>query len=240
MVGFERDMRNGMPTYILLGRYARFLGVDRTKLENARRTGFGAFECLHDDPELSDIPLALEPVALHDLIWERKTARIIGDDPYLIFALPEARFVGGVRFTFSHANQNGDQPEGFRVSWKRDDKENFTRSRTRQTRWHCLGPGDESITTWIGEVTRQIRIRPNSPKETYTMRLSEVALLVPTRGDRFSNPGGENGAPGSTPESKFEAREDLTYIGYFEERWPVDLRRSPRVFLEDVLSVGKP
>lgn len=245
MAAFERDLRSGMPTYMLVGRYSKDLGFTRTELQDAQRTGFGIFESLHGDPEFREVPLPLEPAVVHDMAWEGGVARPVGDDPYLIFELPEARFIGGLQLEYSHEFPSRGGPEPIRISCKQGDSDRFTGARTRISRFHCLGPGKETITTWIGARVQQFRIRPSAPsgleprsrqtpgEETYALRISRATLLLPVQEDRFT-------AQAEDADVRAEAHEDLMFYGEFEGKWPVDLLHSLSVFFNDVLFGVRP
>ena len=259
MAAFERDLRSGMPTYMLLGRYSKHIQFTRTDLEDAQRTGFGIFGSLQGDPEFREVPLPLEPTTVHDMAWDDGRARPIGDDPYLILKLPEARFIGGLRLEYSHEFPPRGGPEPFRISCKQDDSDHFTSARTRITRFHCLGPGKENITTWIGARVQQFRIRPTAlfptqpsifaptglelrsrqtqDEETYALQISRATLLLPVQEDRFTAQAEDVDVP---RDSRSEADENLMSYGEFAGAWPVDLLHSLPVFFNDILFGVRP
>ncbi len=234
MVALERDLRAGVPTYVFLGRYSRLLNADRTELLNAKRSGFGSFASLQEDPAFREIRLPLEPAAVHDITWDRGIARPIGGDPYVVFALPEERFVGGVRLKYSHEGRPDGTPEPIRTSWKKGGQDRFNGLQTRLNRFHCLGPGDETLTTWIGGTIQQIRIRLDITKGAYEMRISELVLLVPDPEDDSTRLAKDTEVEVWPKGRRFEPRSNELFLNPFEEMWPIDRFHSLPVFVRDI------
>ena len=233
IAAFERDARAGMPTYMLLGRYARLLCFERTAVENARRAGFGVFSLLKGDPEFREVPVPVEPVVVHDIAWEGGVVRSVGKDPYLMFKLPEPRFVSGIRLEYSHESEEGGLPEPFLIPVKQGDWDRFSGPRARVSGSGCRGPGPETVLTWIGATVQEFCIRPATYRGTYTLRILGITLLVPAQEDLFTVQGGDLEVPESPTD--FDSKYWLTVRGQYEGVWPVDLLHSLPVFVNDVL-----
>ena len=238
MASFERDLRSGMPTYMLLGRYGRFLSVDRALLQDAQRNGFGIFRALQGDPELREVPLVLKPVVVHDLAWQNGIGKPIGPEPYIIFELPEFQFVGGVRLKYSHDPPQGANPEPLRMSWSEGPPDHFTRARTR-IRWNCQAPGEESVTTWVAAMVKQLRIGLDTDEQTYAWRISEITLLLPVQDDRFTHLVKDLAVQSGPQDAHLENDENLKFFSAFEDNWSIGLFQTVPEFVNDVLSRGR-
>jgi hypothetical protein len=234
MAAFERDLHAGMPIYFLLGRYDKLIGSERNQLVDAQRSGFGSFGSLQGDPEFRELPLPVEPIAVHDIAWQDGVVGPDGSDPHLIFELPEPQFVAGLQLKYAHESEDRGGPEPFRISCKQGASDYFSEARTRISRFHCLGPGTELATVWIGAKVKQFRIRPFAEKGTYNMRIFRITLLLPVHADRFTAQDEDADVPPQVGVRRLESPQELIAFDQFATTWPVDLLQSLQVFLHDI------
>lgn len=174
----ERDGRAGVPVYLLARRYTPLVqhspDVVALGLRTFQRAGIGVFKDLQEDPPFREIPLPLEPTAVGQLTWSDGTAQGSGPDSYLVFSLPEPRYVAGVRIAYTHANESGSSPV-FRVCWKEKDQTDFPPGQSFSSRY--LGTGQATVTIYIGEVIEQLRLHPDD--RPFQFYFESMVLLVP-------------------------------------------------------------
>ena len=179
VAAFHRDLRAGVPTYMLLRRYTPFLHPSPDELAVAfrglRRAGVGPFRGLKDDPPFREIPVPPAPVGISLARWEGGLVRVTGVDPWITFALPEPRYVCGIRLRYSHCNPAGTDAR-FRVAWTRADQPVHAAGQEFAI-WGLPSGRDRDVTVWICEDIARFRIQPdNQPCE---FRISKLVLLVP-------------------------------------------------------------
>jgi hypothetical protein len=160
----RRDIDAGLPLYKLVRRYTPFLYPSQDVLEAnltmMRRHGIRQFAALRNNPRFDELPLP---------------QRLAQSDSPLIFALPEARYLAGIRLQYSHANHRGPAMH-FELAWRRDGMNGFPADR-RYTNWLLPTGSDLTTTIWIDDVVKQVRIRTDDqPAE---LEIGELILLVP-------------------------------------------------------------
>jgi hypothetical protein len=256
MAAFERDLQSGMPTYMLLGRHSKYLfpspkfNLQQAAFQGLRAAGFGSFRFLRGDTEFREVPLPLDPVVVHDISWEGGIMRVVGDDPYLMYELPDSRFIGGVRLKYScEAGKRGTANHTVWIACKQGDSEVFTVDRTRIGSLNCLGSGEGDTTIWVGAQVKQFRISLGRKERDSNLRVSGITLLLPVREDRFTAQAEDPVVPRVFGESRFNRSEALRSVVRssadqwpveFTDRWPVDHAVSVPVFLHDVLFGVRP
>jgi hypothetical protein len=184
----EQALRDGAPPYKII-RYHRdafWWGVVpgdlHQLLTSMRDAGCGNFRYMGEDPPFREVPLSLTPTAVKGLTWDKGTARVSGEDDYLIFPVPERRLVAGVRITYIHSGDAGGGPalSAFRLFWKRSDQKEFPpdQSLSLPVPWLETGPEERTTETiWIDETIDQLRIHPdNKPCD---FKILKIVLLVP-------------------------------------------------------------
>jgi hypothetical protein len=176
---FQRDLRAGVPIYILLGRYTRFFHISQRDLADGlhmlQQAGFGPYRELQADPAFVEIPVPLTPTSVNQVTWEGDTGQATDADPYLVFALPQPRFVAGIKVRFCHANREGTGPV-FRMSWKKSDGDDFTERRRWTERLPPSGP-EVCLTIWVVDTVGQFRLHPDD--KPCDFQISKICLLVP-------------------------------------------------------------
>ena len=138
-----------------------------------REARIGPFRSLRDSPAFRETSLPLHPASVSLLRWEGTTAHVTGVDPQITFALPQARYVAGIRIKYSHSNPQG-APARFQLAWKRPGQVGFPDGQ-RYTNWNLpTGNGQETI-VWVDDTLDRFRIQPdNQPCE---FRIDQIVLL---------------------------------------------------------------
>src|SRR5262249_22713367 len=119
---FERDVREGVPLYLLVKGHSWFLHPSHDELtfelRALRRAGIGLVAAIREDPPFRDVAVPVEPADVQLARWEAGsgTAEVTGVDPYLHFVLPEALPVAGIRIAYTHANPAGG-PARLKLVW---------------------------------------------------------------------------------------------------------------------------
>jgi hypothetical protein len=192
MQAFENDVRAGEPPYRLARRYAPDL-FPRPTIKNymplLKRAGIGVFRDLRDDPPLQKVPLQLASAQAHGMSWHEGTARGTGFDSYLVFTLPEPRYVAAIRLTFTHSNAWGDFPI-LVMYWKTGDQAGFPDVAGFYDRIWRTGPvanffdgssdtepRPQTLIIGVDEVIDSIRLHPD--QLPFTFKIAEFVLLVP-------------------------------------------------------------
>ena len=107
--------------------------------------------------------------------WSAAAPRGLGPDPYILYALPEATFVCGIRFEYTLANEQA-APAKMQVFWRRTGRNDFVAEERNCTLEVASGPQEQSETVWIYDEIDQFRIDPDT--KPCEFRLSAVTLLV--------------------------------------------------------------
>jgi hypothetical protein len=242
----ENDLAAGVPNFVLSARYSALLALSTEHthgyLEMMRRAGIGKSRLLTEDPAFRAVPLPITTAALHRMTLENGSVLGTGADSSVLFTLPKAEYIGGVRFKYSHTGRGDAVPEPFLVSWRADESQGFTEFRSNLTSqyffsrrefWCCQGTREESVMVWVGDWLKQVRIGPDPrsrlPDENPRLFwISEVSLFVPASewSSRQSGTEDDFGVYLRSPRSYF-------FLG--EYRWPVRLRNAWQVFFRDVI-----
>jgi hypothetical protein len=191
---FERDLQAGKPCSRLAQDHFRALypswlgpGEDPFDFEGRiaaflrmlHRAGLGPFRQMREDPPLAEAPFPVEPVAVHQVVWDgaQHTGRALGNEPRLVFALGEPRTVGAIRVKFTVRPEKGTPSDLFRLYWKRSDQAEFTKGQSRAERVGELSAGEKTVTAWVFDTIDQFRIDPGT--RPCSFRIAAVVLLVP-------------------------------------------------------------
>ncbi len=177
-LAFDRDISNSVPIYQLAKRYSPFLHPSQDSLAEGlltlKKAGIGRFQYLRADPTFHEIPLDPKPAILRQATWSDGTAHIQGVDPYLVYELPKARYISGIRLRYAHSNPRNSDAH-FRLSWRHDQQRETPPSQTASN-W-ALPTGEEGVTTvWITDTIKQILIQPDN--QPCDFRIKEIVLLV--------------------------------------------------------------
>src|SRR5262245_3196368 len=189
---FERDMRAGMPPHLLIARHRRYLHPHHELLTDympmLRAARVGAFAELRDDPELVEVPLALDALSTDQCTIEGDTIRAPGSIPTVVLALPtDGRRLVGFRLECVHTSPQpglpcialywhagaadarfGERyymfsPTGDRLTWERNS-------------WSRRSDDHVTLTCWLDEPATYLRLHPDyKPCE---LRVLELVMLL--------------------------------------------------------------
>ncbi len=189
---FERDMAAGMPSYKLINRYGAYLhphhDIPDDYMPMLHRAGVGKFRFLRENPAFHEVSVPLVPSDLNQVRWEKGTAYGTGNYPFLVFTLPENRYVCGIRLKYSYRNKEGTAPY-VSIYWKGGDQDDFTqdqfwkysptgdRANWERGTWARLTEPESTMTVWVCDTVKQLRIHPDFKPGVFT--ISELVLLVP-------------------------------------------------------------
>jgi hypothetical protein len=170
--GFEADVAAHVPPAVLAELGAGRVIAPEARDELALYLGMlrdaraGAFARLPADPPLRVTALPADAAALHDLLWAGDTARPVGADPTLEFALPRPAFVYAVRLHYAYTNPLGS-PDVFAFSWRRGGHGPRV----------LLLPGERTVTVRVNDRIDRFRMVPAI--KMFALRLTAVELLEP-------------------------------------------------------------
>ena len=176
---FERDVRDGVPLYLLTRRHTTFLHRSQDEVAGVlamlREARVGIFGSITPDPAFREIAVPVTPTRLRLARWENGKAIVVGFDPELHYALPEARLVAGIRLRYSHANRAGE-PARFRVRWASAAGGAYEPER-QYSNW-LLPTGKDLVTTiWIADLVQEFEVQPDNQRCEFAVH--ELTLLVP-------------------------------------------------------------
>jgi len=202
---FEQDMEAGIPSGLLIRRHwpDGYLHMNQDILTDylpmLQRAGVGKFRFLQANPPMREVSVPLRPAVLNEVTWKQGMAQGVGKkDPYLVFVLPESRYVYGLRLKYSYSNQDSTAPCRF-VYWKRGDQDDFPEDQHSQScptgdranwsngTWIRGMASESSMTVWIWDTIKEIKIYPDfktmrwftSSPRPFSFHISELALLTP-------------------------------------------------------------
>src|SRR5262249_34461616 len=195
-----------VPTYRLIFRYWHYLHPHQDILNEympmLRDAGVGSFRYLQDNPPFREIPVPLAPRSLNEVRWNGGTAYPTwdGNESYMLFSLPKAEYVYGIRLKYTYRNEDNTLPFVF-LYWRDDTDKEFGDERygnysatgdhanwVRGT-WGQTKAPESTLTFWVCDMVKEIRRHPDlRPGE---LTLSELVLLAPVT-DRISASKQEN------------------------------------------------
>lgn len=179
------DIRAGMPPEVLGQRYTSkvYVGPETLgeRLAMLRDAGLGPYkEIAASAPtaaaSLREVPVPIEIVGSNQVAIENGAIRATGEDPYVVLALPEPRFVAGIRLTFTLTNGDG-VPASTQVYWRRSGQNDFEESGRNVALTVPVGPAERTETVWTYDEIDGFRIDPD--RRPCELRLARVVLLVP-------------------------------------------------------------
>jgi hypothetical protein len=171
---FERDVRDGVPPYMLVARYADDL-YQLTRddqlaswMDMLRQAGIGSFRYLKNDPAFAEVPLPLEPIVVNQAKWQGGMVHDTSAESYVTFALPKPMFIAGIRMQYTTPSVIS-VASWIRVFWRKRDAPNSFEG------GHPYEPGMTMLN--IAEKIDQIRISAGDlPCDFHIL---EIVLLVP-------------------------------------------------------------
>lgn len=193
---FERDVRSGMPPYLLISRYSpEYFQEFAPQLPLLRDAGVRPFQNLKPDPRFREVRLTVSPRSLHEMTWEGGIGHVQGSGSYAEFALDEPRFVGGIRLRLRYLGKNRAEHSTFQAFWKRPDQPGYLELRyfDSSIATHAGGPynirgqhfrtevvrtaEEQEVVFWVGETIDRFRLHPAD--KPCDVEISEIVLLLP-------------------------------------------------------------
>ena len=185
MEALERDVREGVPAYILVYRYAPFIHYSQEwtaqGLQMLQQAGIEPFTHLREDPPLAEIPVDTKPSETNQIVWTDGMGQGSGENSYLLYSLPRPIFVAAIRITYSLTNREG-VPAHFEMNWTSSARGNLDEGRGYETTFMETGSGEHSATIYVCDTISQIRVSPDN--RPFTFRISSMILLVPEENRR--------------------------------------------------------
>jgi hypothetical protein len=200
---FECDMADGVPGGLLINRYGSYLHINQDLLSDympmLQHSGVGHFRFLRNNLPFREISLPLEPTELNRVKWIGGTAYGTEEDPYLVFALPDDRYVYGIHLKYAYSNDAGTAPCRY-VYWRSGDQNGFPEDQyTRYCptgdranwllgSWVKTAELKSTTTVWIFDTIKEIKIYPDfkslgwmkiNPRP-FNFQISAFLLLVPS------------------------------------------------------------
>jgi hypothetical protein len=177
MQEFQRDLRNEVPIYELMGRYASSqfnLGAHgwlASRMQMLHSAGIGSFVHLQEDPEMREVQVPVVPADIKEIKWEDGTGHGTGPNSYLTFALPKPMFVAQIHIRWTYSNGPTTWPRAF---WRRSDKADFP----EKYQWYWSYGLEDPMTIYVADTIDQIRFHPDIKPIDFT--ISEITVLVPS------------------------------------------------------------
>ncbi len=171
----EQDMRNQLPSYAIIARNYSLLSGDYGEMlgyfKLLRRAKIGAFQSIPEEPALTEVPVELNPVELHEVTWDGSLAHGTGGDSFLTFALPEPRFVAVIHLhvTTPSVVEGG---QFFQVGWRKSGEADFPGPQYWSGSYVA-----EDVMICVGDTIDRIRIYPD--QKPFDFGLASITLLVP-------------------------------------------------------------
>jgi len=201
LASFEQDMAAGVPSHRLIFRYWQFLHPHQDILNEympmLREAGVGSFRFLKDDPAFREVSIPLVPERVSNVRWEAGTAYATGgDESYVLFSLPKAEYVYGIRLKYDYWNSDHKLPFVY-LYWRDDGDKAFARDRfgnysatgdhanwVRGT-WGQTKEPESTVTFWICDTVKEIRLHPDL--KPGVMKISELVLLTAPAGQTIDS-----------------------------------------------------
>ena len=179
--GLERDLRAGVPISLLIKRHTPalhpFHEASGRLLRSLHRAGIEKYRLLREDPPFREVRLPAIPTGMNQVTWEGGAGHATGNEPYLVFDLPEPMFVCGIRIRFSHSNDERMMPY-FQLFWRERHRGEFA-DPNRYCHFQLATGGKEvEVPVWIYDRIDQIRIHPD--RRPCDFKISEIVLLLST------------------------------------------------------------
>jgi hypothetical protein len=177
-----RDVARGLPPDALARRHAGRVFPDEAvlaeRLEILREARAPLFAAAPSPSCGRRERLAPEVVAAHDL--ERAAAywRATGEDPYLVLALPEERYVCAVEVTFALATPE-ERALRLEAFWMRSGSNTFEPGERSDAFAVRSSPTEQTVTVWVNDTIDRFRVDPDRAPNEFS--LTRIVLVEPER-----------------------------------------------------------
>jgi hypothetical protein len=157
----------------------------RQSMRAQKRAGIGPFRSMADDPPHRWITIPAQPAAVHELTWSNGAARGLNENSYLVFGLPEPRFVYAVQVHIKHG-EPAPRPNYVLLSWTPVGTDGTTETQSRfATLFYGSAPKptegtemrEKAITFWVNGTIAHFLVLPDPAPGVF--HLSEIRLMVP-------------------------------------------------------------
>jgi len=188
---FEANMIAGVPPYLLIHKYHDYLELNEQLISDylpmLRAAGVGDFRFLRDNPVFQEISMAPDAAEVHDASWHDRTLETSALYGNVVFSLPSAMYVGGIRVRYTAQEPDGTLPI-LAMSWRNDGQSDFAvgdsygvaphgdRANWERGSWLRIGQPETQLTIWPCAEIRYIRVTLNAKAVTH---ISELKLLIP-------------------------------------------------------------
>jgi hypothetical protein len=203
---FEKDLRAGVPLSQLAQRHGSLHTTNNPNaagdvadvLSRLQQAGIEPFRFIQGDPGYREVPLPVVPVEVNRMTWKDgigegsgpdshlvfafRQPQLLGRDPRLVYNVPNARLVYGIRLHYAYQYAAGDTADtaSFQVFWGRSARDNFG-AEGRSFSWDVdARPGERTTTVWVNDTIDQFRIHPDN--KPCAFNLSAITLLLPAGG----------------------------------------------------------
>jgi hypothetical protein len=172
------DAQRGMPPDVMAKRHENRIYPEATtlalRLEMLRQAGasvFAGVEAQNAEPCGREEAVATEPVATNQMEWHGARAVATGEDPFLIFALPSARFVSTIEVTFTLSKPNA-APATLEAFWMRGGLNEFEPDRRNEWLPVVSSTTEQTLTIWVNDTIDRFRLDPDTaPSEFEVQRI---------------------------------------------------------------------
>lgn len=170
------DAERGMPPGLIAKRSGGKIFPDTTllalRLTMLRAEGASVFAGVDSEdahPCARDEVVATGPVATNDVDLRGARAVATGEDPFLVYELPGARFVCTIDVTFVLAKPNV-VPATLETFWMRSGVNEFAPGRRNEALDVVTSPDEQVLTIWVNDTIDRFRLDPDAAPATFEVR----------------------------------------------------------------------
>ena len=206
-IAFERDINDGVPSFVLAERHFVSDLVPRVEeitqmLKAHKNNGFGIFKQMRDDPVFRVEKFSTEPDTVTETIWRNGVASrttSTGGESSLMYVLPEAQHIYAIRLRYVYVSTDSPWPT-LRIFWRHSGQEEFndrdpacierklisTTPGPDQPTWALVDGKirigvtirtERTLTAWVDRTIDQFLIYPEVGG--FEFRLVGIEVLVP-------------------------------------------------------------
>jgi hypothetical protein len=128
-----------------------------------------------EDPATGEVVFPVVPIAMNQMTWKDGVGEGNGDDPYLVFALPEPQLVHAIRIKYAY--ERTAFPVVLQVFWRRSGQQEFVEEERNHTKELKAEVAEGTVTVWVNDTIDQFRIDPDV--KPCVIRITKIELLVP-------------------------------------------------------------
>jgi hypothetical protein len=125
-----------------------------------------------------EVTLPVTRLGEHQIYVDGSTYRAVGNDPFVVFALPASEYVCGVRLRYTLTNASPEAP-AMQLFWANPSDEEFREGRRSTSVSVARTTEVQESTVWIYSSVDRLRIDPDH--QPCTFELHEITFLVRDR-----------------------------------------------------------